>query len=331
MIIDEKEETDDYYVSQNKLIFKPFFNKIFENLYIDLILKYDTIIFSNYHDLELTFKTDNSTNKNIYFNVADEYYTNKSLFNQKIKLTNNIVYLNFGYYFDNSIQLNDDLRYLFFGHRFNQQLKLNLFLEHLVLGDTFNKKIILNDNLKYLSFGCEFNQPIKLNEALEYLIFGFTFNQPIQLNNNLKHLTLSHCFNQPLKLNNMITYLSISFALDQQINLSTSSLRYLKLDTNNEDILDLLNDCIEELELGFFFNLDIRDLPNSIKKIIFDEDSYYDKDLNCLPDSVEILHLPRYYNKKINILPKSLKTIKCYCNYSYIDEFETQINIITYQ
>jgi len=56
--------------------------------------------------------------------------------------------------------------------------------------------------------------------------------------------------------------------------------------------------------MGYYFTLELNNLPSSIKKISFDKESKYDKELNCLPNKLEILQLPKKYNlqiKKINI------------------------------
>lgn len=57
--------------------------------------------------------------------------------------------------------------------------------------------------------------------------------------------------------------------------------------------------------MGINFNLDLNDLPSSIKILSFDSESNYDKDLNNLPQSLEKLYLPKGYMKKIiNINPE---------------------------
>jgi hypothetical protein len=90
-----------------------------------------------------------------------------------------------------------------------------------------------------------------------------------------------------------------------------------------------LPDTIEELELCFFFNLELNDLPSSIKKIIFNKRSYYNKSLNNLPKTVELLELPSKYNLPIINIPQKLKSIICSKDYKFIDEF-TNFNIETY-
>ena len=56
---------------------------------------------------------------------------------------------------------------------------------------------------------------------------------------------------------------------------------------------------IEELYFGYHFNLELNNLPNSIKTISFDKESYYNRDLNNLPKSLLKLYLPEKYDKKI--------------------------------
>ena len=94
-------------------------------------------------------------------------------------------------------------------------------------------------------------------------------------------------------------------------------------------MIDNLTDNIVELELDCGFNLKLENLPISIRKIIFDIDSKYDKELNCLPYFVEFLQLPKKYNKRILNLPKELKEIMCSKDYEYIDDF-TGVSIMHY-
>ena len=81
-----------------------------------------------------------------------------------------------------------------------------------------------------------------------------------------------------------------------------------------------MHNNIEELTLGHYFNLELDNLPSSIKKIIIYNNGY-DKELNNLPISVEYIGLPLDYKKKILKIPKSLKEIKCNENYEFIDDF----------
>jgi hypothetical protein len=146
---------------------------------------------------------------------------------------------------------------------------------------------------------------------LTYLTFGFEFNQPINLPNNLTHLTLSVYFNQ-------------------QIDIPTS-IKYLVLHGDNKQyIVDNLPNGIEELIFDYIKNLELSNLPSQIKKIVFNDYYKYNKKLNCLPISIEYIRLNIYYKKKISNIPLNLKTLECYKNYKFINDFNDKYDVIKY-
>ena len=63
-------------------------------------------------------------------------------------------------------------------------------------------------------------------------------------------------------------------------------------------------------------------MPNSVRIIRFDKYSEYNKELNNLVDTIEILQLPKKYQKKINNIPRGLKKIILSKDYAYIDDFK---------
>ena len=69
------------------------------------------------------------------------------------------------------------------------------------------------------------------------------------------------------------------------------------------------------------FDLKLDNLPSSIKKIEFDEDSEYNKELNCLPAQLSILKLPAKYNIRIQLIPSALTKLICSENYPYHQDF----------
>ena len=99
-----------------------------------------------------------------------------------------------------------------------------------------------------------------------------------------------------------------------------SNIKYLFLYCNNQSIIDNLHNNIEELTLGYQFNLELNNLPSSIKKIIIYNNDY-NKELNNLPSSIEYISLPLNYEKKILNIPKNLKEIKCNKKYEFINDF----------
>ena len=56
--MDYIEQTNDYWIIDNKIIFKHEFNKSIDS-YIGLINKYDELVFSNYDDVRITLETNN--------------------------------------------------------------------------------------------------------------------------------------------------------------------------------------------------------------------------------------------------------------------------------
>ena len=71
-------------------------------------------------------------------------------------------------------------------------------------------------------------------------------------------------------------------------------------------MIENLPDSIEELELGYDFNLKLDNLPSSIK-IITIKNNKYDWELNNLPKFLEKLILPKKYMKEIkNINPQCI-------------------------
>jgi hypothetical protein len=113
-----------------------------------------------------------------------------------------------------------------------------------------------------------------------------------------------------------LVYLSdFNFQFDRLPNI-----KYLEVSCNDQYLIDNLPNSLEELVLTRGFNLELNDLPNQLKKIRL-QNVMYDKKLNNLPESVEIIELSSRYYEKISKLPKNLKTIKCNSRYRFINDF----------
>ena len=115
---------------------------------------------------------------------------------------------------------------------------------------------------------------------------------------------------------------------NQKINLPFN-IKSLRLDTNNGSFAEYLPDTIEELNLWYNFNLDLNNLPSSIKKINFYRYHMYNRELNCLPNGLSILKLPYEYDKRICSIPCALKKLICSKDYPYIGDFNG-IEVETY-
>ena len=275
--------SNEYWVYQDYFIFKPHFNEPVEN-YVNIIKDYKKLIFSDFNDLESNIYPDEKFIK---------YYTG-SIFNKPLS---------------NSFEQLDCLKELTFGNEFSQPLENSLLalvqLEKLTFGFEFSQPLgnsLSNlTQLKILIFGCLFNEPVydSLNKLvqLEELKFDNNFNQPISnllvCLTKMKKITLGKEFNQELFL--------------------PSNIKILKLDLvtnhNNQNFIDNLPNTIEELYLYSRFNLELNNLPNSIKKISFGKYSKYNKSLNNLPRSLEEINLPYGTEIEIKNKPENCKII----------------------
>src|SRR3972149_3570538 len=120
-------ETEDCWIYENKIIFKPNFNAKLDN-YIDIITKCNELIFSNYYDYNITIKTNNK-----YCNEYEQNYKS-SKFNQQVIIPENVTHLTFGSYF-------------------NQQIIIPENVTHLTFGSSFNQQVIIPENVTHLTFG----------------------------------------------------------------------------------------------------------------------------------------------------------------------------------
>ena len=263
-----------YYIDNDTIIFNYEFNEPLDK-YIEIIKNYKKLIFSDYDDYKICIETNNK-----WILEYDSHYKH-SKFNRP--LTNSLDGLNM-------------LTQLTFGTYFNQPVE----------GCFDNLK-----SLTHLTFGVCFNQPVDkgcLNNLknLTQLTFGYWFNQPVDEGcldnlNNLTQLTFGDEFNQPIEsvLDNLknLTILTLGYKFNQELAIPIN-IKILKLNNNNR-IIDYLPNSIEGLFLGQYFNLELDNLPNSIKIILFDKDSKYNKELNNLPKSLSKLYLPKKYDKEI--------------------------------
>ena len=108
-------ETIDYWIYENKIIFKPKFNNKLDD-YLDIIRKYNELIFSNYNDYNIEIET-NGNYKIIYKSVY-----RSSIFNQSVIIPENVTHLTFGCNFNQQVIIPENVTHLTFGYEFNQQV-----------------------------------------------------------------------------------------------------------------------------------------------------------------------------------------------------------------
>ena len=170
----------------------------------------------------------------------------------------------------------------------------------LVFSNYDDLNIALKNNYKYnmLKNNTYVNQP--LNESLSGL-------------HNLRELTFSDQFNQPQddslsELHNL-QELTLSYCLNQYVDIPGCIKKLTILNCKSYTFVDYLPNGIEELVLGYDFNLELNDLPSSIKKIkIFN--TKYNKKLNNLPTGLESLEIRNEYKIPIDREYKNLNIVK---------------------
>ena len=195
-------ETSDFWIVNDKFIFKPRFNNDIES-YLELISKCNTLIFSDY---EVYY---------VYTNVTcHNYYHNNSCFNRKISIPNNI-------------------KILIFGHSFNKQIKLPKLLTHLTLGFNFNQIIKLPKSLTHLTFCGNYNKMINIPHTIYCLKLNYNNTHIIDyLPFGIEQIELYHHFDLPLD-NLPSSIKSIIFnssnKYNRELNCLPKYLEYLKL------------------------------------------------------------------------------------------------------
>jgi uncharacterized protein YihD (DUF1040 family) len=257
-------ETEDYWIIENKFVFKPQFNESIDKYY-NLIDKYDVLIFSNYDDANICIERNNLHCEQYYF----KYFYSK--FNQVIKLHANLTNLNFNHHFNQFVELPDTLIHLSFGWHFNQPIELV-------------------DNLTHLTFGNNFNQEVKLPLNLTHLTFGYYFNQKVNIPSKLKYLKLD--MNDLYLIENLpnsIEELELNYHFDLELNNLPNSVRIIKFCKFSyyDKELNNLVDTIKILKLPMKYQKKIKNIPRGLKKIILSKDYAYIDDFKTFDIDLE--------------------------------------------
>ena len=203
-------ETKDYWIYDNKIIFKPNFNNKLDDYdydYIDIISKHNELIFSNYNDCSITIKTNN-----IYCNKYKQNYK-ESNFNQQVIIPQNVTHLTFG-------------------NNFNQQVTIPQNVTHLTFGKEFNQRVNL-PNIKYLQIDCNNIDIIEnLPNSIEEIIFGMWFNLKLQnLPNSIKKISFYYDSRYNNELNclpEFVEYLELGKDYDKKITKFPLNLKTIK-------------------------------------------------------------------------------------------------------
>lgn len=239
------EETDDYWIRDKSLIFKPNFNKPLDE-FNSIITQCESLIFANHNKLADIERYNNTAR----YRYHGSYKS--SDFNRPIVLKTNIKKLIVGDKFNKPVELVETLEELHFGESFNQPIVFNNGLKKLTLGEEFAQNVNLPSNLIYLGLKC--NNSCILNNLpngiedlelcvdipLDNLPTGikkiklFNNNYPFELNNLPNTIEL-------LKIPNNYK-LKIKHYPNLKIFISNILYPYIHNYKNNDDIIVITND-----------------------------------------------------------------------------------------
>lgn len=246
-------ETDNYWISDNKFIFKPSFNGSIHD-YMEFISEYKELIFSDYEDI-------NNTNMRFDFCI----YTICSIFNKIIRvLPLNLTDIKFGRNFNQPIILPHGLTCVTFGDKFDQPVNLPHDLTCVTFGDEFNQPVNLPPNLTRVIFGRKYSHTINLPPVL-YLRINSSNNVVDMLPNNIEELELGTVFKLPL--NNLPCGLK---------KLIFNSRSFIYSTYNHE--LNMLPNSIEYLELPTCYKKQIKNFPLNLETIVCHKEYKFIKD-----------------------------------------------------
>lgn len=213
-------------------------------------------------------------------------------YNYPIILFPNVVYLEFGRYFNKYLGLlNKNLttlitgycfnqivdlckgllpakmKRLVLGHIYNKPLKLSKNMVHLSIGDVFNHPIKLTKFMKQFKTIGDFNKPLKLSKNQFVFMAGYAFNQTIDLPKCLKHLSLGTKFNRPIMLNSQIMYLEITacYMYNCEVEHLSFELHIKHIHENRHiRIIDNLPNTLKQVYLDFSYGfIPYYNLPNT--------------------------------------------------------------------
>lgn len=301
---------NEFYIGENTIFFEGYIHDTKIKTADDLI-KY---LPSNKYDIDerqIFFQDNFNENLEPYLDLISK--CNQLIFCSIPKIyrctTNELLYLN--HYHLNFTEYNDQ-------SKFNYDINyLPNSLEIIVLSDKFNSCINLDNltKLKRLSFGYDYNKPVKFDNLLNLiqLSFGFEFNYPLEISHldNLNYLKLSELYNQKFNFPPNLLHLHLGFKFLSWIEIP-HSVKSIKLNCNNNFIIDNLPNTIETLLLGPDFCLELNNLPNSIKRLKFGITSHNYQELNNFPESIEIIEFSNFLDSiQFEKIPKNLKKIKC--------------------
>ena len=174
-----------------------------------------------------------------------------------------------------------------------------------------------------------FNDDIKkinLSNGIKTIIFANYVIVSIDNTNNAKYKVMSK-FNQTVdNLPHNLLNLTFGDSFNQTVDNLPHNLLNLTFGDSFNQTVDYLPSTLINLTFGCYFNQSLNNLPNLLISVNFakNNDFYrffnYNKQLNCLPNSICEIILPENYEQEIKHIPFNLKKIYCSSTYKYINK-----------
>lgn len=186
------------------------------------------------------------------------------------------------------------------------------------INDIDYKHIDLHKNeYKKKIFSFNYNCDVVADDTFNAIKFSLSNSEQDEKIIDISNLSLEGAFIIDEKMSKILKIYNFD-----EINCSNNYFNIIIIDTFNINVkkFSFDNNPIEEIYFPYSYIENIDNLPNTLKKIYFPPDSYFNKPINDLPSSLEILSTGQSFNQTIDNLPKKLLHL------SLGKKFNTQIN-----
>ena len=150
---------------------------------------------------------------------------------------------------------------------------------------------------------------------------------------NIKEINYTYrsSFNRNVdNLPNNITHIIFGCYFNKTVDNLPITLSHLIFGENFNQNVDSLPNSLTHISFNLYFNQPVDNLPNSLIKIKFYNhiNCPYTHEINCLPDSIEIIILDVDYCLPIDKFPENLKIILCSASFIKNNKIKSGVKIV---
>lgn len=212
----------------------------------EYIIDKNTIIFSHKFNKPLEKYSNIMKHISVMIFTDENMYDLTSRFNRPVFVTKKMRKLSFGCSLNSLITLSKNVTHMKLGHEYNIFIVLSKNMSHLTMGYCYNQIILLTKNMTHLTMGPRYDQFIILTKNMTHLTLGIRPTKNINWTKNLTHLTLETIY-VTLELSQQITHLTVKYFVP--------------------NLFDNLSNNIKEINFGYDTDVQITNVPNTIKQI----------------------------------------------------------------